>query len=223
MSEGDVDAWTRGEVYLTLFREFDFFDPKDSPVLLAPFTAYAREARSILEERTDEEIKYACMLAEWAVNAPLEELIVEQFGANQPLLEEMTGHPDETMPRLLQRRQSVLELQGIPELKKARWQDLYASLTLAYVARATRFGDEASMEAAEAYQLSLSARQRSKGPANRNAAIKEKLFAFVEGKDDLSAARLARLFCEDHQEQSRDYIPTADTLQRWISAHRKRA
>lgn len=116
MTEMDeLGAWKKGDVPLTLFREFNFFDPKHAPVLYAPFTAYVREAREILSERSTEEIEYACMLAEWAVLAPVERIIEEQRGTDTALLAEMTGHVDETAPRLLQRRQKVLNLVGIPE------------------------------------------------------------------------------------------------------------
>lgn len=221
-----LEQWRAGEVSLSLFREFEYFDPTNTPVLFAPFTAYVREARTILANRTSEEIEYACMLAEWVVLAPIDELIEADKNADAALLAELHGHEDETYPRLMQRRQSVLKIAGIPDLRRARWQELYAAMCLAYVARATRCGESSSMEAAEAIQIALAAAQRSKSAAIRYRAWRDKALRYAEGKEDMSANEIATGFLEYYEDELRakfgDELLAHRTIADWIRESRKR-
>ena len=221
-----IEAWKAGELFLELYREFDRFDVKNTPVLIAPLSAYAREARKILSDRSKEQIEYACMLAEWTVHAPLDEIIAEQRGEDTELFIELSGNDDETFPRLLQRRQGLIDLYCIEDLKRARWQEMYAATTLAYVARAINCGETSSMEAAEAYQIALSFVQRSDSASKRHSRWKEKALRYADGKEDISAEKIAGYFLdyfEDEIKKSRNGKLFAQrTVADWIRDSRKR-
>lgn len=197
-SKGRLEGWQDGEVRLTLFREFELFDVKTTPVLYAPLSAHAREARNILADRIRQEIKYARMLVEWVAAAPLEDIIGSETPESKALLAEMTGYSDETLPRRIQRRQRLIDLQSAEPLPNARWQDLYAALALAFVARAVTWGHETSIEAAEAIQIALSFSQRSKSASNRSSSWKEQAIRFDSTRQHLSAEQVAGMFLKKH-------------------------
>ena len=221
--EEALKAWQQGEVYLSLYREFDRFDSKNTPVLIAPLSAYARQAREILKDRTRKEIEYAAMIAEWVVEAPLEKLLEVDDPELKPLITEMIGESDETLPRLLQRRQRIAILHGVKDLRKARWQEIFAALALVYVARAISTGDSASMEAAEAIQIALSLAQRSDSASKRGAYWRKKAISYAKGKEDMSANEIATGFLDYYTEkieESRERTFTHRTVADWIRKDR---
>ena len=219
-----IETYEAGQVILSLHLEFEKFSPLDTPVTDFPHSAYARQAREILSARNREEVRYAVMIAEWAVQSRLAGQIQTPSSRSVRDWIDKVGMIDETLPRILQRRRTLFDIRQLEDLHKAKWQEIYAALTLAYVARAINKGLTTSAEAAEAIQIALSFVERSKSAKHKDAEWRELAICYSVGKEDMSAKKIADGYLEyykDKIKQNRKNMLRPRTVADWIRKARR--
>lgn len=219
-----IDALTDGKWVMSLHREFERFDPLTTPVTDFPLAGYARQAREILANRNTQEVGYAVMVAEWAVQTsfPLEFANMKDDGPDT--WADKVGHLDETLPRILQRRRALIDITKLKDLSNAKWQEIFAALGMAYVAKAVNNGLSTSGEAAEAIQIALEFHGRSRSARRKDLEWRELLYRYADGKEDMSATKIAEGYVKYYEERilrDRKKMFPERTVASWVRKARK--
>ena len=216
-------AYDAGQWVGSLHREFETFEPFDTPVTEYPLCGYARNAREILSGRDAEDVRYLVMFAQWAVQSDPIGQITMLADQDFEKWAELIGRSNETLPQILRRRRSTVKIGELDLRPHAKWQEVFAALCLAYIGRAINKGTFSSMEAAECSQIALSYSERSSSAKHKSDYWQGKAVRYAAAKDGISASQLAKDFiCQNRNEMLKDRgrAYSQRTVAGWISKHR---
>ncbi len=221
---------------LSLNQVFESFDPKDGEVKDLSLNGYAQRARGILEKRSSREIRGAVMIAEWMVqqriNVPPEDL------------PRFSGRLSDSLPRILRRRISYFDIEGIDDPADVTWPEIFAAIAIAYVALnesnpqpdrvmaaveavsiAETFRDQADAMAAGIQEgISVPARLGGQAKARKYDALRRKVEAHWENGAFTTYIACAKDF-EANEPKINSILPGKNrlrTLCDWISSYSKR-
>lgn len=193
-----------GAPKLTLPAEFDRFDPISDDVPVYELRDVARRARAMLKDAGPDRIRRAVEFAEFATAQPL----IDFEGLDRPLTdveaEACGGGLDELRPSALFRRRKLLGKLGIKPADLP-WYVVFASLSLAYVARSVKNGVNHGIEASDALAKAELLSDKSTAAKTKpiDAHFKQLLHVFTNENPGLSGDRYARLFIERYGDEMR--------------------
>ena len=216
-----IRAAMDGQPILTLPAEFDRFDPitAEAPYELQNVT---RRARALLADTDRDLIQSAATFAEIATTIPL----VEFKSLDQPLTDDeakaCSGALDELRPTTLFRRLRLIDELGFKP-KELPWYVVFASLSLAYVARSVNNGVNHGIEATEALtkaEILLAKSHAGKASRHVDNDFKQLLRVFIAANPGLaSASEYARRFIAEYSDELRNRRRTpyaVKTVAKWV-------
>jgi len=210
-----------GTPILTLPAEFDLFDPikAEAPYELQNVT---RRARELLTDADQDLIRAAVTFAEIATTIAL----VEFESLERPITDEekraCSGALDELRPTTLFRRLRLIDDLGFKP-KELPWYVVFASLSLAYVARSVNNGVNHGIEAADALAKAEVLFNKSRAGKIKPVAnhFKHLLEEYIQANPGLSGSEYARRFIPLHSREMRNlHGPEYDdrTVANWARA-----